>query len=69
MKTIIYEINNNVYVVKYTEEINLIDRSKKLIKKGIPFWVVSDCDLPTTSPETWDLSDMPEPDGYGESDD
>ncbi|XTZ40283.1 hypothetical protein ACQYRI_10135 [Salmonella enterica] len=59
----VYIIDGQVYVTSGFEE----DLSY-LIPKGVPFWYVNREDFPDTPPETWDLSEMGEPDGYGAKD-
>ena len=67
MKLIVYtQLNNQVAVlIPCTTELTLIEIGEKDIDSNIPFWIVSQSDLPTTPQETWILEDMGEPSGYG----
>ena len=68
MKVIVFinKENNQVAVLlPFSDRLSLIEIGEKDIDSNIPFWIVSQSDLPSTPQETWKLENMGEPSGYG----
>ncbi len=71
MKVAIYEtpikkVISVVYLVNPEED--LVSSFKRVIPKGIPFWIVDKENLPQDVPiELWEIDKTIPPDGYGEN--
>jgi len=46
--------------------LSLKEIADKDVPTGLAYWIVDSSELPTAPQESWELVDMPEPDGYGE---
>jgi len=46
--------------------LTLNEIADKDVPTGVPYWVVDSAELPQEEQESWELVDMPEPDGVGQ---
>ena len=46
--------------------LSLKEIGDKDVPTGLPYWIVSQSDLPIAPQESWVLTNMPEPDGVGQ---
>lgn len=46
--------------------LTLKEIADKDVPTGVPYWIVDSAELPQEEQESWELVDMPEPDGVGQ---
>lgn len=67
MTAIIYQSDLGVAVLMAAPEcgLSILEVGQKDVPAGVPFWIVNREELPDAPQETWELNDMPKPDGVG----